>query len=281
MRISCTTGTFEKLGDLKAILSAMKEAGFDAYDFNLCRDDKNSFIEAEDYIEQAYVLRKFADEIGILCNQSHAIYPTWMVGEDAFNKSVYPLHERALRITGILGGKVCVFHPTSNGTPESNAEVFLSLLPVAKEYNVRIGIENMFRWDYEKNMAKFAACSDAPRYKAQMDLLDKDWFVANVDTGHCEVEGLDTSCVELIRALKDRVASLHFQDNNKKVDDHFIPFFGKINFTEICKALKEIGYSGDITLEPSMPKSMPVELYPSAMKLMADVASYMRSLINE
>ena len=279
MRISCTTGCFTKMGDIETILRAMKEAGFEAYDFNLCKDDKNSFIEEADYIEKAYALRAFADKIGIMCNQTHAIFPTWMVGEEEYNATHFPLHERALRITGILGGEVCVFHPTSNGTPESNAEVFSRLLPVAKEFNVKIGIENMFRWDSEKNMAKFAACSDGKRFKAQMDLLDSQWFVANVDTGHCEVEGLDTSCVEIIRVLGDRVKALHVQDNNKKTDNHFIPFFGKIDFIEIFKALKEVGYKGDVNLEPTVPAAFPVELYPSIMKLMADIANYLKGML--
>lgn len=69
MYISTEINSYKKFGDIHAVLTLLKEAGFTAYDFSMFGKSwmqPNEFLEAEDYIEQAKALRAFADGIGLL-----------------------------------------------------------------------------------------------------------------------------------------------------------------------------------------------------------------------
>ena len=53
----------------------------------------------------------------------------------------------------------------------------------------------------------------------------------------------------MIKALGPRLQALHIHDNDRWHDSHQIPFSMDIDFEAMIKALKEIGYSGYLTLE--------------------------------
>ena len=53
----------------------------------------------------------------------------------------------------------------------------------------------------------------------------------------------------MVYALGDRLQALHIHDNDKRLDSHEIPFSMKIDFPPIIKALHDIGYKGEFTLE--------------------------------
>ena len=63
------------------------------------------------------------------------------------------------------------------------------------------------------------------------------------------MRGLDTDAPTMIRTLGDSLAALHIHDNDQWKDSHGLPFTMKINFDAVIKALKEINYKGDLTLE--------------------------------
>jgi sugar phosphate isomerase/epimerase len=63
------------------------------------------------------------------------------------------------------------------------------------------------------------------------------------------MKGLDTSIKESILALSHRLQALHIHDNDKWQDSHQIPFSMDIDFKEMVDALKQINYSGYLTLE--------------------------------
>ena len=74
-------------------------------------------------------------------------------------------------------------------------------------------------------------------------------LVACLDIGHAEMAGLETSSEKMILTLGDSLAALHIHDNDLKHDSHQIPFSMQINFDVVVRALKKIGYKGDLTLE--------------------------------
>ena len=140
-------------------------------------------------------------------------------------------------------------HPANHYTPQENAEFYHKILPFAKEHKVKIATENMWDWDVEKNVAKFAACATPQDFNAVLDAVNDDYLVACLDIGHAEMMGETTNAVELIHALGKRLKALHIHDNNQWKDLHQIPFSEKIDFCSVAKALKEIGYEGYFTLE--------------------------------
>ena len=139
----------------------------------------------------------------------------------------------------------------NNGTPGENAEMYLELLPFAKEYNVKIATENMWNWKPFHKHSCFAACATPESFNAHLDAVNDDYFVACLDIGHAEMKGSDTTAAEMIRGLGNRLKALHIHDNDKLHDSHQIPFSMNIDFISVINALKEVNYDGYLTLEAS------------------------------
>ena len=76
-----------------------------------------------------------------------------------------------------------------------------------------------------------------------------EYFTACLDIGHAEMRGVHTSAVEMIKALGPRLGALHVHDNDLHHDSHQIPFSMQIDFDAMVKALREVDYKGDMTLE--------------------------------
>ncbi len=253
LKTSTEIGSASKIiGEEKAVEYYAK-AGFDAWDFSMFDmaryDWKNSkFIEngpplnGENYLAFARKLKKIGEDSGIVCNQSHAPFPTNIPGIDSYLK-------RAIECTAEAGGKICVIHPMNSAGASENAEMFSKLLPFAKECGVKIATENMFNWDGEADVARFAACMTPESFNEHLDAVNDDYFVACLDIGHAEMKGTNTNAPEMIRSLGKRLAALHIHDNDKHHDSHQIPFSMNIDFAAVVKALKDIGYSGYLTLE--------------------------------
>lgn len=239
------------VGEERAV-ELVAKAGFDAWDFSMfemCKNENgilvpNSHPTAQsEYLAFARRLKQIGLDNGIICNQGHAPFPS-------SPKSAYYL-KRAIECVAEAGGSICIIHPQNNGTPEENAEMYFELLPFAKEHNVKIATENMWNWSHLKRHSTFAACATPESFNAHLDAVNDDFFVACLDIGHAEMKGSNTSAVEMVRGLGNRLKALHIHDNDKLNDSHQIPFSMKIDFTAVVKALKEIGYDGYFTLEAS------------------------------
>lgn len=240
------------VGEEKAVEYVAK-AGFDAWDFSMFTMGRydwatKSFVPTEhplagpDYLSFARKLKRIGLDNGIECNQSHAPFPL-------ICPEIRGMMKKAIECTAEAGGKICVIHPEAYSSAEENAEMYFELLPFAKECGVKIATENMWDWDKEKNCAKKAACSPHSDFVAHIKAVNDPYLVACLDIGHAEMRGLETSAVEMIHALGDSLAALHLHDNDQWKDLHQLPFDGQIDFGAVVKALKDIGYKGEFTLE--------------------------------
>lgn len=292
MHISTEINSFQKYGDNRAILRLLKEAGFTAYDFSMFygSNAEKEILNCDDYIERATAFRAFADELGLLCNQAHAPFPTatddnfprfGMTTED-YNRFAHEKITRAIEIAGILGAKSIVVHPWNYYTVEENAALYRSFEATARKAGVKIAVENMWNWDVGAPTASAAACSHHEDFKAHLEVLPKDLYVACVDIGHAEMAGLDTDAATMIETLGERVQALHIHDNDRVHDDHKLPYTMKIDFSRMIESLKKIDYQGDVTLEAdAYIKSFPLELYPQGAKFMAATADYIRKKLEK
>lgn len=253
MKISTEIESASQLiGEEKAIEYYAK-IGFEAWDFSMfsmCKYDwgKGCVVESShplaggNYLGFARKLKKIGLDNGIVCNQSHAPFPTSCA-------EIRSYYKRAIECTAEAGGEICIIHPDNYKSSEENAEMYLELLPFAKEHNVKIATENMFNWDREKNQSSFAACATPESFNAHLDAVNDEYFVACLDIGHAEMRGNGTSAVEMIKALGNRLLALHIHDNDKWRDLHQIPFSQHVDFKTIVEALKEVNYKGYLTLE--------------------------------
>ncbi len=254
MKISTEIGSAAYfVGEEKAI-EYIARAGFDAWDFtmfdmclydwntNKIINENNHPLAGNDYLKFARRLKQVGLDNGIICNQSHAPMPTTNIEVRSYLK-------RAIECTAEAGGEICVIHPHHDYSPHDNAELYLELLPFAKDCGVKIATENMCNWDDVKEIAYPAACYSPENFKAHLDAVDDDFFVACVDVGHAELKGLNTSASRMIRYLGDKVQAIHIHDNDKRHDMHRLPYTMSIEFEPILKALKDIAYKGYLTME--------------------------------
>ena len=253
MKISTQTSSAAKLVGEEKTIELIAKAGFDAWDFSMfdmCRYDwgkkillENSHpLAGDNYLAFARKLKQVGLDNGIVCNQSHAPFPTACAAIRAYYK-------RAIECTAEAGGEICVIHPDNNKSAEENAEMYLELLPFAKDCGVKIATENMWNWDDEKDQSSFAACATGEDFVKHIDVINDDFFVACLDIGHAEMRGSGDGAANMIYALGNRLQALHIHDNDKWHDSHQIPLSMNIDFVPIVKALKDIAYSGYFTLE--------------------------------
>ena len=240
------------VGEQKAI-ELIAKAGFDAWDFSMFEMaridwrtykivDKAHPLNQADYVKFAKELRKIGEDNGIHCNQSHAPFPSLVPGMKDHLK-------RAIECTGIAGGKICIIHPDNNQSAEQNAELYFELLPLAKDYDVKIATENMWNWKANAPTACAAACSHHDDFVKHIKAVNDPYLVACLDIGHAEMAGLDTTASQMIYALGDALQALHIHDNDKLGDSHQIPFSMNIPWDDVAKALKGANYQGYLTLE--------------------------------
>ena len=240
------------IGEEKAI-EYIAKAGFDAWDFSMfamCRYDwsrkalleNNHPLASNNYLAFARRLKRIGNDCGIVCNQSHAPFPSSC-------PEIRSYFKRAIECTAEAGGKICIIHPDNDKSAQENAEMYLELLPFAKESGVKIATENMWNWDGVKDQSSFAACATSESFNEHLDAVNDDYFVACLDIGHAEMRGSGSGAAAMIYALGGRLQALHIHDNDKWHDSHQIPFSMSIDFNSVVKALKDINYQGYFTLE--------------------------------
>ncbi len=242
------------VGEEKAVEMVAK-AGFDAWDFSMFSMaryngatgtlvDTDHPLHSGDHVAFAKRLRRIGEENGIVCNQSHAPFPSHL-------PEVRDRLKRAIECTAIAGGEICIIHPDNNKDAQQNAEFYLELLPFAKQHGVKIATENMFNWDRVQNHASPAACSSVEDFVAHVRAVNDPYLVACLDIAHAEIMGPETSAVRMIHALAEQrcLAALHLHDNDKHFDRHLLPFTMSIDYDAVMRALAQVNYQGYITLE--------------------------------
>jgi len=251
-----TSNLFSRFGADDSI-KILKDAGFDAIDFSMfCFSNDNDPIVSADEKAYARDLREKAEAVGLHFNQAHAPFPGLRYGDTAYNERMSPRVEKAIKIAGLLGASAIVVHPIAvpggkEVQKEFNINMYRSLAPIAKEYGVKIALENMWGHDSKRNYIVPNVCSFASELADYYDTLDdSEAFTVCLDLGHCSLVGEEPD--DAIRVLgKDRLGALHVHDNNYVQDCHTIPYdYGmKMNWDKITRALGEIDYQGDFTYE--------------------------------
>lgn len=253
MKLSTCINSIAKVtGDEEAI-RLVAEAGFDAWDFSMfgmapCNYQTRALMPSDHPLagdgwrEYATHLGEVGRAAGVICNQSHAPFPSYVPG-------ILPYLERAIEATALAGGRICVIHPMNTFGIVENVALYRSLLPTAHRCGVAIATENMWNWDYKKDEAMTDACSHHDEFLAYMEAVNDPAFVACVDIGHAEMRGLDTDAYTMLKTLGHHVAAIHLHDNDRHHDSHELPFTMQIDFDRVARALAEIDYRGEITLE--------------------------------
>ena len=298
MKICTQTATFQHRFGVDNAIREIAKAGFDSYDISLCYlPEDHALFNPSTQLDEIERLKEISKECGITCHQAHAPMPSSSSNPDSgdYDTKVFGRIVNSLEIAAMLGAKQIVIHPKQHlpyfsnkkALAEINYEFYQSLLPYAKQYGIRIAVENMFKRDGNRGGVIIdSVCSDPKEFCEYLDALDPKWFVACLDVGHTAIVG--RSVPEMIRALgHNRLHALHLQDNDLVDDRHTMPLLQKLPWDEIIKALADIEYDGYMTLEADavFKKAMPDDIARDILRLMAKVDRYLadsvQALIDE
>ncbi|MBQ8497095.1 MAG: sugar phosphate isomerase/epimerase [Clostridia bacterium] len=288
-------GLETKLG-LEKALSVIKTAGFDSIDYSLepMLDPKFILNDETKYRAETERIKALADAAGLPITQTHTpfSYQNWK-DPVVYEEFILPSIKRSIEISAMLGAKVAVVHPLHHWTYkgheeeifERNMVFYRSLIPLCKEYNIKVGIENMFQRELLRGQISFDTCNQIPEFIRYVDTLDSEYMIACLDIGHVGLPVRDDEAWDFIRALgHDRLQALHVHDNDYRNDRHALPYLGKIDWNEITKALGEIDYQGDFTYEVNLntfaSNAMNEEFIPTAMRYAHDVGRHLCALVD-
>ena len=210
-------------------------------------------------IEVANAIAIRIKETGIKMNSFHFVGSVLDCYDDSQIK-VREFMDRSLRIFSVCNPKCFVLHPGTftEGGFEFNKKAFkfaidtwgeektYSLLVEnlryfgikAKEYNIKLAIENIFQG----------------RFYSKIDELIKlvnDINLENVgfclDVGHANVDNVDIP--NTIKDMGNKLFEIHLHDNDGLKDQHLPIGFGNLNWLSIIKSLHAIHYKGCATFE--------------------------------
>lgn len=267
MHIGCNSLSFATKRTDEDALAMLAKAGFNSVDYNLnkygVRDPISPFwtLSEEEHTEYARKLKAVADDVGIMIGQVHSPYPTHFP-DNGKKMQVLEIQKRSIQIAGALGSPYIVVHP--NVPPEAitasqvekavedNFLYYKELFDDLKRYGVKLGIENMFNWDWDKDIPLPTVASTAECMAYMVDTLNnmcgEKLFVACLDVGHAMLTG-GGDPAGMVDVLGSRLELLHIHDNDGKRDRHYIPFSGVIDWEGFAKSLVRNGYKGVLSLE--------------------------------
>ncbi len=282
MRISTTTDVLARRFGNKKAIGILAESGFDCMDYSMFfMFDNDHPLNNPGYETYALDLFNTAKENGIVFNQSHAPFPSVPAPNEKYGNIV-----RSIEVASILGAAQIIIHPitvigNNAETLKVNLEFYNSLEKYAKKFNIKIALENMFWGDTKGGncVIRPGACGTSEWFCQMYDLLDSDCFTCCADIGHAGLVG-ETADKMITSMGHDRVGALHVHDNNYLSDQHLMPFLGKLDWAKITKALHDINYKGDLTLEADYTlTALPDECLEAASRLMCVCARTLAKMI--
>lgn len=249
-------GGLENTLDVVEFLRIAKKHGFPAVEVAIGESSEGGSLGLDASEERCSELLTAAESLGVeIASAASGLYWSRSLGdatEQARSQAKNDL-ERMLQIAGWLGcktlltipGSVDVFFlPDRDALPYNHVwkyatEGIRSLLPFAEKCGVRMGIENV--WNKflisPAEMATFIDQFNSPYIGAYID-------VANLlRTGYPE---------DWLRHLGNRVVGIHFKDYRVSVGtiEGFVDLLeGDVNWPEVMKAIREIGYEGPVPAE--------------------------------
>lgn len=285
MILSTENGALRALVGERRAIEILSKAGFDAIDYTFTPWMERGEMpwNTDNYKEYAKEVNLMAADNGVYFNQAHApfIFHTSYLPD--WNREIIPLQVRCMESCALLGIPHMVVHPihhlpycrNKKEIWDLNRTYYKLLQPYAKEFGVKVSLENMFGIDERSGRFVLDMFSDPREYVQFYDELDDtENFICLVDTGHSYIVGEDAA--DTIKVLGHRLKGTHFSDNQLIDDGHMIPYEGKIDWDSIMKALAEVHYEGDLTFEAlHLYEGFDESFYPVRAKYMHDVGRYL------
>ena len=276
MLYSTQTLTASSRFGIKRAVEIIMDAGFPAVDLTM--HSPCTYFMDDDYKQTATELRAMADARGVVFNQAHAPFGG---GYDKYTTQLVPTFPKAFEFASICGVRNIIVHPLQKGRYYGNAEAlfemnmefYTKLAPLARDFGLKIAIENMWQRNPVSQHICDDVCADPVELARYYDTLnDPEVFTVCLDVGHATLVREDAAA--FIQALgKKRLTCLHVHDVDDAHDRHLPPYFGgAIAWDRVIDALVGIGYEGNFTCEADyFFQRKPPEIAPAAARLIAAI----------
>ena len=240
-------GCNDIFGNMSDAFSSLAKCGFRGIDFTtmMLRSIRENREEAYQKVAE------LAKENNLVFAQCHLPFIPQKDGvpdRDAFYQEVW----QALDSAKALGIRYAVMHPNSASIPlegynrvaeyDNVMTYFAPFVEYANKIGVDMVVENMR--SVQKGAPSHRYCS-AP--DELCDIADACGIGVCWDTGHANISGLHQS--EAISYVGDRLKVIHLNDNTGDDDIHYVPYMGTVDWDDVMKGLKNIGYAGAINFE--------------------------------
>jgi len=226
-------------------LSAMAEAGIEELELSAGR--LHHFMDEMDYPHRAGEISAVADSCGLPITSVHLPFgPVELLDPASLDADVrrntVEKQSELLRAAGDAGIGMAVLHPSREPYPDEEraermkvaCEVISCLTDVATEYSITLALENLPRTCLGRTSEEMLYFLDRiPNLRACFD------------TNH----SLREDNAHFIRALGEKIVTLHVSDYDFIDEQHLLPFEGKNDWSAIVSALKEVGYRGRFLYE--------------------------------
>ena len=294
-RISSSMSSFCKKMDMAQAMRLVAQAGFEAIDFpfSAYSSTPDSPMMQDSWRDWVRQVKSLSEQLGLPIYQAHASWEQ-AIGENFRYEPPHEVYYRTLEACRMVGCKHLIFHPLRQpdrvDSPamrqrihDYNVRWFHDLLAAAEEFDVIINLENTFDSHHtQKN-------GDLPYpYTTAQDMIDlmRDIGSSRVaiclDTGHANISAQDIPA--MIRQFRSDLATVHLNDNYGYItpiyeDLHLFPGYGRIEWVEVFRALREVHFRGNYNIEPiSELKRVPNSVRAIQLRAAADT---LRALIAE
>jgi len=259
---------------LEKCLRLAGKAGFDGIELNLKEEsDRRPDLALDSDEEELLAIRELADREGLsLPSISTSLFWNYSLGspEEDIRERGKEVLRKMLGVAGTLGADTVLVVPgqvdeksSYRGTYERAIESLHAVKEEAERRQVTIGVENV--WN------KFLM--SPLEMKNFIGEIDSEFVGAYFDVGNV----LDFSYPRYwIEVLGEEIAKVHVKDFKKAVGNrhgftHLLQ--GDVEWPNVVKALRDVGYEGYLTAELS-----PYKYFPE--KLAEDTANALEGIIN-
>jgi len=277
-KIGIASDAYMCVDHLEASFQKMAEHGYQSADYQDFVDIDTPFFALPEakFEEQVLKEKRAADKAGIEFYQTHSPWRYPPKDDQPEEREIWrEAMKKAIWGTSLLGSRYMVIHPIMPYGPdddpepekfwEMNLEFMESLRPTARQYGVKLCLENM-------PMLNLSISRVEPTYRMVKELGEDDFGVC-LDTGHAAVFGDDPG--DMVRLLGKSLKVLHVHDNNGHNDLHWLPFNGVINWESFKSALAESESEAVVSIETSVKKMIPACLQEENQKALANMAKYL------
>lgn len=276
MKLSVWSSYYHELEPEKAILRFL-DNGIDCSEFS---DEHGTMLLARsgDPVETGRRFGAFARAHGFEISQGHLKLSLRICSDETAMDTLFRwvdlyeaigIRNMVLHCDGLMGTSL-----SREEKIEKNVAKLRELAEHIKGKDITICLENLRRRaSSDTNLIDITA-EDLLHL---ISLTGSNQFGICLDTGHLNLT--EHSQREFILKAGDKLRALHIADNEGLTDQHKMPFAGgSIDFVEVFRALKEIGYTGLFNHEIPGETGIPLELRDAKLHYIKACYQYLSNL---